>query len=59
MLFVKDGIEGAGDPDDRGCETQSSDNESSHAWSMVIRSCRCKTLEVLTSEASWAIVVVY
>ena len=35
MLLENDGNDGAGDADDRGCETQSSDNESSHACSIV------------------------
>lgn len=36
VLFDNEGREGAGEPDDCGCETQSSDNESSQACSIVI-----------------------
>lgn len=35
LLSVNDGNEGAGEPDDLGCETQSSERESSHACSMA------------------------
>jgi hypothetical protein len=35
VLFDVEGSEGTGEPDDRGCETQSSDNESSQACSIV------------------------
>lgn len=37
VLFDSEGRDGAGEPDDRGCDTQSSDNESSHAPSIAIR----------------------
>lgn len=37
LLFDADGNDGAGEPDDRGWETQSSDNESSQACSIVTR----------------------
>lgn len=36
VLFDREGREGAGEPGDRGCETQSSDNESNHACSIVM-----------------------
>jgi hypothetical protein len=36
VLFDNEWREGPGEPDDRGCETQSSDNESSQACSIVI-----------------------
>ena len=31
VLLVKEGSDGGGEPEDRGCETQSSERESSHA----------------------------
>ena len=31
VLLFKDGSDGGGDPDDRGCDTQSSESESNHA----------------------------
>jgi hypothetical protein len=36
VLLVNEGNDGAGEPDDRGWETQSSESESSHAWSIVM-----------------------
>jgi hypothetical protein len=36
VLFDNEGRDGAGEPEDRGCDTQSSDNESSQACSIVI-----------------------
>ena len=40
MLLVKEGSDGAGEPEDRGCETQSSERESSHACS-IAKVCVC------------------
>jgi hypothetical protein len=37
MLLDNDGNDGAGDAEDGGCETQSSDNESSHACSIAMQ----------------------
>lgn len=37
VLFINEGSDGAGEPDDRGCEFQSSERESSHACSIVLR----------------------
>ena len=36
VLSVRDGSEGAGEPDDLGCETQSSERESNHACSIAM-----------------------
>lgn len=36
VLFERDGNEGAGEPADRGCDTQSSERESSHACSISL-----------------------
>jgi len=36
VLSVKDGNERAGDPDDLGCETQSSERECNHACSIAM-----------------------
>jgi hypothetical protein len=36
VLSVRDGREGAGEPDDLGCETQSSERESNHACSIAM-----------------------
>jgi len=52
VLFEKDGSDGTGDPDDRGCETQSSERESSHAWSIVTRLVLLKILRVIRSSSS-------
>jgi hypothetical protein len=35
VLLVNEGSDGTGEPEDRGCETQSSERESSHAWSIA------------------------
>jgi len=36
VLLDKDGRDGTGDPDDRGCDTQSSESESNHACSIAM-----------------------
>jgi hypothetical protein len=35
VLFEKEGKDGAGEPAERGCDTQSSDSESNQAWSIL------------------------
>ena len=42
VLSVSDGSEGAGEPDDLGCETQSSERESNHACSMAMAMLGCR-----------------
>lgn len=36
VFSVREGSEGAGEPDDLGCETQSSERESNHACSIAM-----------------------
>lgn len=38
VLLVKDGSEGAGEPEDRGCETQSSERFCNHASPIATKS---------------------